>query len=169
MILLDLNLPDFSGFEVLKKRNNERIPTIVMSALNEVNIKVKAFRYGAIDYMVKPINLLELEARIWAHLGKFDEMDKSKENKLFYIKDRHVYHDEKIIDFTSIEFEIFEILLKNKNQTISRERLAHALSSLTSHRTLDYHINNIRKKINDNVKPSRYLKTEYGLGYKLIF
>ncbi len=171
LILLDLHLPDFDGFELLKNCNkNHAIPIIVISAISNTSTKIKAFRYGAIDYMVKPIDLLELEARIWVHLGKFSAIgEEEKKKELFYIENGAIYLKDKIIDFTPIEFEIFEILLKNRNRTISRERLANALSSLTSHRTLDYHIKNIRKKIGDESKNPTYLKTEYGMGYKLVF
>jgi DNA-binding response OmpR family regulator len=68
-----------------------------------------------------------------------------------------------------VEFEIFSILLQNKNRTITREKLTEALSSVSSHRTLDYHIKNIRTKIEKDSKNPKYLKTEYGIGYKLIF
>jgi DNA-binding response OmpR family regulator len=169
LILLDLNLPDFDGFELLKSENFTTLPIIVISALNDTNTKVKAFRYGASDYMVKPIDLLELEARIWSHLKKYGKIEKIKDNsEVFYIKNNHAYFQDKIIDFTPVELDIFKILLKNKNQTISRERLTDALSSISSHRTLDYHMKNIRTKINDNSKTPKYLKTEYGVGYKLI-
>ncbi len=168
LILLDLNIPDFNGFELLKSTDTTTIPIIVISALSDTNTKVKAFRYGASDYMVKPIDLLELEARIWSHLRKYGSLQPEEETPLFAIKEGNVYFQNKIIDFTPVEFEIFQILLKNKNQTITRERLTGALSSISSHRTLDYHIRNIRAKINDNGKNPKYLKTEYGVGYKLL-
>ena len=169
LILLDLSLPDFDGFELLKSTNVSDLPIIVISAMSDTNTKVKAFRYGASDYMVKPIDLLELEARIWSHLKRYGKIAFSKEKALFYIENGHVCFDGKIIDFTPVEFDIFQILLKNRNQTVSRERLTNALSSVSSHRTLDYHIKNIRVKIGDNSKNPQYLKTEYGMGYKLIF
>ena len=169
LILLDLNLPDFDGFEFLKSTNSSALPIIIISALNDTNTKVKAFRYGASDYMVKPIDLLELEARIWSHLKRYGKIPIPKySNEMFYIKNNYAYFQDQIIDFTPVEFDIFQILLKNKNQTIPRERLTNALSSISSHRTLDYHMKNIRTKINDDSKTQKYLKTEYGVGYKLI-
>jgi len=68
---------------------------------------------------------------------------------------------------TTIEFEILSILIENKNQTISREELLGLLSSISSNRSLDNHIKNIRKKIGDNGSKATYLKTEYGVGYSL--
>ena len=168
LILLDLNLPDFSGFELLKQCE-KRLPVIVISALSNTATKIKAFRYGAIDYMVKPVDLLELEARIWVHLGKFDQKTETKNRSFFRIENGTAYMQDEALDLTPVEFEIFEQLLKNRNRAVSRERLAAALSTLTSHRTLDYHIKNIRTKLKDSGKSPRYLKTEYGIGYKLVF
>ncbi len=172
LILLDLRLPDFDGFELLRGTNTTSLPIIVISAISDTNTKVKAFRYGASDYMVKPIDLLELEARIWSHLSRYGTRPHSNHvtaSELFYIKDNHIYFQERLLDLTPVEFEIFQMLLQYKNQTISREQLTTALSSVSSHRTLDYHIKNIRKKIGDDGKKPRYLKTEYGIGYKLVF
>jgi len=170
IVLLDLNLPDFDGFELLKSlKNSHAIPIIILSAISDTKTKVKAFRYGANDYMVKPIDLLELEARIWSLLGYFSEISISKNDKLFYLKDENIYYENKIVDLTPIEFEIFEVLLKNKNKIVTREVLASSLSSLSSHRTLDYHIKNIRDKVEKDSKKPKYLKTEYGAGYKLMF
>ncbi len=170
IILLDLRLKDYDGFEFLKSlKGTKSLPVIVISALNDTNIKVKAFRYGASDFMVKPIDLLELEARIWAILGRFSEIGVVDKPLVFSQKDNNIYHKDKIIDFTPIEYEIFEILLKNRNNTVTRELLMSCISSLGSHRTLDYHIKNIRKKIGDSAKSPEHLKTIYGSGYKLIF
>ncbi len=168
LILLDLNLPDFSGFELLKTANIAQIPIIVISALNDTHTKVQAFRYGASDYMVKPIDLLEMEARIWAHLRQRGIMARPKEKDIFDIKNNQLYMNETIIDLTPTEFSIFQMLLKNKNRVLSREKLYEALSSISSPRTLDYHIKNIREKIEKEPKNPKYLKMEYGVGYKLI-
>ncbi len=168
LILLDLNLPDFSGFEFLKTANISQIPIIVISALNDTHTKVQAFRYGASDYMVKPIDLLEMEARIWAHLRQRGVMSRPKEKDIFDIKNNQFYMDGTIIDLTPTEFSIFQMLLKNKNRVLPREKLYEALSSISSPRTLDYHIKNIREKIEKEPKNPKYLKTEYGVGYKLI-
>ena len=169
LVLLDLNLPDFSGFELLKSiRNNISLPVIVVSAYSDTQTKVKSFKYGASDYMVKPIDLEELEARIWSLLGRSSEIKTQYEKKIFEIKDNIIFFKQNQLDLTSIEFEILSTLIKNKNQTISRESLALSLSSVSSNRSLDHHIKNIRKKIQDNGNKPIYLKTEYGVGYKLL-
>lgn len=172
LILLDLNLPDFDGFELLRENRSAEIPVIVISAYSDTSTKVQAFRYGAADYLVKPIDLLELEARIWSHLsrtGKLPCLEAQYDEKRFELRDHALFSSGKRIDLTPVEFEIFSLLLNNKDRTLSREQLTEALSPISSHRTLDYHIKNIRTKIGDTEKPPRYLKTEYGIGYRLTF
>jgi DNA-binding response OmpR family regulator len=169
LAILDLNLPDFNGYEIIKSvRGFSSIPIIVTSAFTETKSKVVAFKYGANDYMVKPIDLEELEARIWVHLSKRSAI-KSEVAPTFEIKDQRVYFHGELLDLTTIEQDILKLLIENKNQTLTREFLVESLSSLSSHRSLDNHIKNIRKKIGDNGSLAQYLKTEYGVGYKLVF
>ena len=168
MLLLDLSLPDFHGFELIKKiRKRQTIPIIIMSAYSDVKTKVTAFRYGANDYMVKPIYLEELEARIWSILGMSSQIQEQTDEVLL-LKENRLFFQEKALKLTQTEYDILLLLFKNKSQVLSREYLASSLSSMSSHRALDYHIKNIRKKMNDNSTHPKYLKTEYGVGYKLV-
>jgi len=167
LLLLDISLPDFNGFEILKhSKKHLSLPIIVTSAYSDIKYKISAFKYGASDYMVKPLNLEELEARIWVQLGRQNEIP-FPQDPLFKIKDSSIHFKEKVIDLTPIEFEILSQLIKQKNHVVSREMLVSSLSSISSHRSLDNHIKNIRKKIGDTGKKALYLKTEYGVGYKL--
>jgi len=169
LALLDLNLPDFSGFELLKSlKNNISLPIIITSAYNDTQTKVKAFKYGASDYITKPIDLEELEARIWSLLGRYSEIKTIDEKNIFEIKDHKIYFQQQLMDLTTTEYDILNILIEQKNQTVSRDDLASSLSSISSVRSLDHHIKNIRKKIGDNGSNPKYLKTEYGIGYKLV-
>ncbi len=170
ILLLDLSLPDFTGFDLLKKiKNSISLPVIIISAHGDTPSKVKAFKYGASDYMVKPIDLEELEARIWALMGRYSDIKTEDEKNIFEIKNNFIFFKQEMLDLTALEFEILSMLIINKHQTISRELLAKSLSSISSHRSLDHHIKNIRKKIGDNGNHAKYLKTEYGVGYKLYF
>lgn len=170
LILLDLNLPDYDGFELMKfiNKNKISIPAIVISAYNDIKTKLQAFKYGASDYMTKPIDLEELEARIWVHLNKSSNFSFDKKIDIFKKKDSTIMFNEKALKLTKIEFDILSILLGNKNRLISREELAKQLSSKANERSLDYHIRNLRKKIGDDGSNPQYLVTEYGMGYKLI-
>lgn len=173
LILLDINLPDFNGFEVLKflNKNKINIPVIVISAYSDKNSKLQAFKLGANDYMVKPLDPEELEARIWVQLkNNSNFFSKNINETLFQIEDKVILFDEKPLKLTKTEFEILTFLINNKNQTIRREKLLDFLSSIIqSERSLDYHIKNIRIKLGDNGTNPKYLQTEYGIGYRLVF
>ena len=169
LLLLDLSLPDFSGFDLLSSIHNTiAIPTIVISAYNDTSTKVQAFKYGANDYICKPIDFLELEARIWALLSRKDNIDLNNTNKnqTFVISNSNILFHGTMVNFTSVEFSILKILIENINNTISRDYLVENVESVSSSRLLDNHIKNIRKKLDQNDK-NRYIKTEYGVGLNL--
>jgi len=167
ILILDINLPDFNGYEVLKSiKNHTSLPIIVTSAYNNTQSKLMAFKYGASDYMVKPLDLEELEARIWLQLGKHSEIKTQQNSKPFEIKENIIYLHNTPLHLTSIEFEILSTMINNSNQVIKRDMLVSSLSSISSNRSLDNHIKNIRKKISQHTS-TPYLKTEYGMGYIL--
>ena len=166
LVILDINLPDFNGYEVLKSiKTKISLPIIITSAHNDTPSKLLAFKYGASDYMVKPLDFEELEARIWVHLSHNSQIQTSQEKKVFEIKGTSIYFQQKPLNLTTIEFEILSLLINNKHQVMRREELIKSLSSISSSRSLDNHIKNIRKKIGDNGNKAIYLKTEYGVGY----
>jgi len=168
IVLLDINLPDFTGFEVLKSiRNHISLPIIMTSARNDKESKLLAFKYGASDYIVKPIDLEELEARVLVHLRKNSKITTEENSSLFKIKGRQIYFKNKILDLTITEFELLSLLLKHENHVVKREELIHSISKISSPRSLDNHIKNIRKKLDDDGNKAIYLKTEYGVGYYL--
>lgn len=172
VILLDINLPDFDGFEILKflNKNKINIPVIVISAYSNKDLKLQAFKLGANDYMVKPIDPEELEARIWVQLKNSTCIIESIDKKLFELQDNSILFDNKNLKLTKIEFDILKLLIKNRNRIVQRYELHEFLSSsITSDRSLDYHIKNIRVKIGEHVANPKHLITEYGVGYKLIF
>ncbi len=169
LLLLDLNLPDFSGFDLLSSiANHVAIPTIVTSAYNDTKTKVKAFKYGANDYLTKPIDFIELEARIWALLSRKDNIKlvPTEDESLFRIDSNKIYFKNEILVLTALEFDILSYFIKSTGQIISREQLTNSITSVKSHRLLDNHIKNIRKKIEEDSSKPVYLKTEYGLGYR---
>ncbi len=168
ILLLDLNLPDFDGFEVLRAiKNSVAIPTIVISAYADVKTKLQAFKLGALDYIVKPYSLEELEARIWAAFAKGEAVTSKKD--IFRMDGQNIIFKDEKLSLTQIESEILKILIANNGNTIPRETLAASLSKISSQRSLDYHIKNIRKKVDDDGSNPQYLKTEYGVGYTLDF
>jgi two-component system, OmpR family, response regulator len=169
-ILLDINMPDFNGFEVLKflSKNKLNIPVLIISAYSDKNIKLQAFKLGANDYMTKPIDPEELEARIWVHLKNNSTFD-NQINKVFELVDNTIYFNNQILPLTKIEFDILSLLIQNSNKVVKREYLLENLSSISKNdRSLDYHIKNLRTKIKDNATNPKYITTEYGVGYRLI-
>jgi len=170
MLLLDLVLPDFSGFDLLRElRTRYTTPVIVISAHGDTKNKVRAFRHGASDYMVKPIDPEELEARIWAILGRFSGIDSPVDAEVFTLENNQILFKGNPLHLTATEFDILSLLIRHRNSILSRDYLSNALSSISSHRSLDHHIKNIRKKLGEDSKHPTYLKTEYGIGYKLIY
>jgi DNA-binding response OmpR family regulator len=169
LLLLDLNLPDFTGFEILKTiKNRLLLPIIVMSAHSDTRSKVAAFKYGASDYMVKPLDLEELEARIWVQLGRNSEIPMRQERDRFEIRGSSIYFEGEAIDLTVTEFDILSQLIEQKNRAVRREVLIDTLSSVSSPRSLDNHIKNIRKKLDQSGSSAAAIRTEYGVGYKLL-
>lgn len=174
VVLLDINLPDYDGYEVLKGiASRVKIPVIVTSAYSDTPSKLKAFQYGADDYMVKPIDLQELEARIWVQLKKRSRLAgamKEEERKTapFQMEDGRIFFRGKVLELTTTEYDILRELIRRKKRPVKREELLESIASVGSNRSLDNHIKNIRKKIGDNGNKAQYLKTVYGVGYMLV-
>jgi len=128
LVVLDINLPDFNGFEILKHiKYRIALPVIVTSAYSDTKSKLKAFKYGASDYMVKPLDLEELEARIWVQLGNHCAILTEEKHHDFELLNETVFFKGQVLDLTTIESDIFTYLIKNKNMTVSRETLIETL------------------------------------------
>ncbi|MFB1009133.1 MAG: response regulator transcription factor [Sulfurospirillum sp.] len=171
ILLLDLSLPDFSGFEVIKQINNlSNIPSIVLSCHSNLEAKGQAFRFGVDAYLCKPFMLEELEVRIWAILKRCSmiKMEFNKNNLVIDYNNQTILLNQKPLSLTAIEHKILSFLIENKNRVVYRNVLAIHLSSLSSPQSLNYHIQNIRKKLGDDPKKPRYIVTEYGTGYRLV-
>ncbi|WP_041959972.1 response regulator transcription factor [Sulfurospirillum arsenophilum] len=171
ILLLDLSLPDFNGFEVIKQINNQSIiPIVVLSAHANLEAKVQAFRFGVDDYLCKPFMLEELEVRMWAILKRCStiKLEFKKNNLAIDYNNQTILLNQKPLSLTAIEYKILSFLIENKNRVVYRNVLAIHLSSLSSPQSLNYHIQNIRKKLGDDQKKPRYIMTEYGTGYRLV-
>ncbi len=168
LLILDINLPDFDGYEVLKSlKHSVNLPIIVTSAYSDTQSKLISFKYGAADYMVKPIDLEELEARIWLQLSKSSEIKTTHQQMLFRIDNHQIIYEDLTLDLTRTEFNILSLLIQHSNHVVKRETLLSALSNISTGRSLDNHIKNIRKKIDDDGNKARILTTEYAVGYRL--
>lgn len=176
LILLDLNLPDYNGLEVLRSANViVTVPILVISGIKEKSSKLAAFKLGAVDYIVKPIDLEELEARIWTQLRRGGELspnshkDESGGTNLFELREGSVFCRGKLLELTMSELNIFLALLENRNRVVPRSNLVALLESNISERSLDNYIKNVRKKLDGcNLPSKQILKTVYGGGYMLV-
>ncbi len=167
VILLDLMLPKRNGFDVLASLPTD-IPVIVVTARSAVADRVKGLRLGADDYLIKPFDMTELQARVESLLRRTHKADERFEldGVLVDLSSRQVFLDDTLIDVTPQEFLLVEALITNRNIALSRERLldiAWGYDFGGDTRTVDVHIHSIRKKLGwENV-----IKTVYKLGYRL--
>lgn len=152
LILLDVMLPGLDGFAVMKRIKEQHIPVLFLSAKNDTESVVKGLRLGAQDYVRKPFDRLELLARIELILSRSDKNKKIytfKNIKLDTIR-REVTQNGKIISLRPKEFSLLELLIKNINIALSRDEILNLVWGVTTEietRTVDYHIQQLRKKL----------------------
>lgn len=170
LIIMDIMLPDMSGFDCLAKIRTfyKETPIIMLSALGSEMDKVKALDMGADDYMTKPFGILELTSRIHAHLRKSSAKRIIHKGNLSIHRDEFkCYINEELINLTSKEFEILYLLMKNDEKIVTKELLFNEVWQMDlsiETRTLDMHIKSLRQKIS-NAEPK--IKTVRGVGYIL--
>ena len=179
LLLLDLMLPGIDGFDVCKeiKRDNEMKKTsiIMLTAKGEELDKILGLELGADDYITKPFSVRELLARVKAVLRRtnsFSEIDEDVYNSesLKVDFERHeVYVNDEKIDLTLKEFELLQILIRNKGNILKRETLLDKIwgyEYIGETRTVDVHIRYLRKKIEADDKNPRFIETIRGVGYR---
>lgn len=184
IILLDLMLPGMDGLEVLKNiRSSEPIkfmPVIMLTAKNEEIDNVLGLEMGADDYIGKPFGVHELLARIKAVLRRTDELARNRGRvedeevirigHLIINKSTHeVTVEDQVIELPLKEFELLYLLAKNKGRVFDREYLLEKIwgyDYFGETRTVDVHIRNLRKKIEEDDSNPVYIKTVRGIGYK---
>jgi len=168
LVILDVMLPDISGLEVLAKLRTyyKDLPVIMLSALDTEMDKVKALDLGADDYMSKPFGILELTARMNAHLRKSVARNLIEKGNVTIDKDKYkCFVDEKEVNLTTKEFDILFLLLKYNGKVVTRETLFNEIWQMDvsiETRTLDMHIKSLRDKLKD---ADIEIKTVRGVGY----
>jgi len=151
LILLDIMLPKLDGYEILKNMEDKNLPVIFLSAKNDVGSIVKGLKLGAQDYMTKPFEPLELLARIELRIKKKEETEYQIGDITVEINTRTVYKGEEIIYLAPKEYELFLLLLKNKNRVLTRDEILNEVWEINTEietRTVDYHIQQLRRKLN---------------------
>ena len=179
LMLLDLMLPEMSGYDVCKKVRdmNYTFPIIMLTARDQEVDKVTGLNIGADDYITKPFGVKELLARIQARLRRSDTYSKAKpinEVELdpvkIDLKNAKAIHPDGEKDLTTREVELIRYLAAHANEPVSRDALLENVwryEHSTNTRTVDVHISKLRSKIEEQPEDPQYLVTLHGVGYML--
>lgn len=177
LIILDIGLPDMSGFDLCKAIKSERdIPLIFLTARQEEVDKLIGLEIGGDDYITKPFSLREVSSRIKVILKRYEKSandsiiatDLRLDNCFVDNKKLQINYFTQTLDLTRYEFLLFKVLIENPNRVYSREVLMNKVweePENSFERSVDTHIKTLRsklKKINPTVQP---IKTHHGLGY----
>lgn len=175
-ILLDLMLPDGDGFEIIKelKRQNKTDGIIITSAKQSLDTRLAGFNLGADDYLTKPFHLSELLVRMQALIRR--KNFKGNNTISFHdieidLQSKSVFVGGKRVDITKKEIDLLLYLIGNENKVLSKSAIAEYLSGdmadmLDNHDFVYAHIKNLKKKLHQ-FGAGDYIKTVYGIGYKL--
>ncbi len=175
LILLDVNLPDGNGFEFAKEYiRHDNVPFLFLTAHNMEEEIIKGLQSGADDYIVKPFQIRVLMEKIQAVLRRCEGVKKSDTfrsgNLEVDFENRFVKSRGMLISLTPTEFELLEVLCKNRERILTKEILLEKIwdrkENYVNEHTLALNISRLRNKIADG--EHEYIKTIYGLGYKWI-
>lgn len=176
-LLLDLGLPDGSGFDVLKniRKAKSKMAVIVITARGELDDKINGLDLGADDYLTKPFALSELGARLYAVIRRihgFTVNELDIHGFKIRLQDYKVSYQEIAVALTKKEFDIFQYLVLNKNRVITRLQLTEhvwgdVLEVSSDSNFIDVHVRNLRKKL-DKHATIEWFETVRNVGYRII-
>ena len=183
LAILDVMLPQVNGFTICQKiRKKYNYPVIMLTAKDEEIDKITGLTLGADDYITKPFRPLEMVARVKAQLRRYKRYNpattaKEEEHILYHagltinIQSHECTLNEKKLDLTPTEFEILRILCQQKGKVVSSEALFHEIWKdeyySKNNNTITVHIRHLREKMNESADAPRYIKTIWGVGYKI--
>ena len=178
LILLEVTLPDGSGFDVCRelRKMDPTVPVIMMSTrADEIDVVV-ALEIGADDYVSKPLRLRELVARITAHLRRtrFESAEAMRSRLEFRelvidVNERRTYKSGKEVELTHTEFDLLTFLASNAGKVLSREKILNSIWGYEypiETRVIDVHIRNLRRKIESQPSRPYYILAVPGIGYR---
>lgn len=175
VIILDLMLPELSGYEVLKKLRENKVytPVLILTAKDGLDDKIKGFKYGADDYLVKPFERQELIARLEAIIRRTNGSYKKdllefKDIKL-NLKKRTLLIEDREVTLQGKQFDILEYLINSKNTIITKEQIFEKIWGFDSETTttvVEVYTSGLRKVLKEYGK-DKYIKTIRGVGYIL--
>ena len=182
LIIIDVMMPKLDGLSaVMKIREKKNLPIIILSAKGEDSDKILGLSMGADDYISKPFNPMELVARVKSQLRRYKKYNLSaleEENPVLQCSDlvldtkkHECLVDDVPVSLTPTEFSILQILLEAKGNVVSGEELFHRIWKdeyyIKSNNTITVHIRRLREKLNDTLENPKYIKTIWGVGYKI--
>ena len=181
VVLLDVMLPKFDGFEVCQAiREFSEMPIIMLTAKGGDMDKILGLEYGADDYITKPFNILEVKARIKAIMRRNSRKSGKRgrhEKQMITVGDlkldregRRVFIGENQINMTAKEFDLLELFVCNPNKVYSRETLlslvwGNKATDSGDVRTVDVHVRRLREKVEPSPSDPKYVHTKWGVGY----
>jgi two-component system response regulator RegX3 len=177
LVLLDVTLPDGSGFDVCRElRRDSEVPIIMLTARGEETDRIVGLEVGADDYVVKPFSARELVARIRAVLRRARPAEPPAGDGALEVGDvrldpaRHeVTRAAEPVELTRKEFEVLRLLMRNAGAVVSREQLIEDVWDVNwfgPTKTLDVHVSALRKKLGDDPAAPRYVHTVRGVGFR---
>ena len=179
LVLLDLMLPGIGGEEIITEiRKLKIMPIIVISAKTSQEEKINVLGIGADDFITKPFDINEVLARVEAQLRRYRQfsVNENKSSKLIHknivmdTESRQVHFNNEEIQLTLREFDILELLMSNPNKVFTRANLFESVWSnefLGDDNTVNVHVSNLRSKLSKVDKDTEYVKTIWGIGFKL--
>lgn len=180
LVLLDLRLPDMSGFDVCRDlRRKSLVPIIMVTAQTDTHDLVAGLEAGADDYVTKPVVAKELAARIRAALRRTTQMSvNSSSLDRFKVRDIEIRSDQGVvlkngaeIPLTKTEYRLLHVFIENANKVLSRDQLLELVwgyEYLGDSRLVDAHIRRLRLKIEDVPDEPQIVVTVRGMGYRLL-
>jgi two-component system response regulator RegX3 len=177
LVLLDVMLPDGSGFDVCRElRQTSRVPIIMLTARGEEADRVVGLELGADDYVVKPFSAREVVARIRAVLRRADTPAPAAAETVLEVGSlrldtakHEVTRDGETLELSRKEFELLHLLMRNAGSVVTRDRLIDEVwdpNWFGSTKTLDVHVSGLRRKLGDDSSQPRYLHTVRGVGFR---
>lgn len=179
LAILDIMVGEISGFEICKmiREKDLNFPIIFLTAKIEDTDKINGLTLGADDYITKPFNALELVARVKAALRRYTKYNANVKDESIYIEGLEINKEThkcllygKEIELTPIEFDILLYLANNRGCVVSSEELFEKVwkeKYLDNNNTVMVHIRRIREKLKEDTKNPKFIKTVWGVGYKI--
>ncbi len=174
LLILDLTLPDIDGLELLVKiRQKSDIPVIISSARDDILDKVMGLERGADDYLPKPYNPRELEARIKSILRRRTPIATIQNDNVWELNEssKTIKFKNNVLELTLAEFDILSQLIQKQNSVVSREDMIYSSNNIddnSSMKNIDVMISRIRQKIAQIDSEKKYIKSIRGIGYILL-